>query len=141
MINNYMAQAWLLGRPLTPRIIEGNPPPQPKKERPRLSRRGLSMEENGRWAVSVEFEGVKIKIGTYSTLPTAAKARDRADIQIEAGVFDPNALAKPKKPRRYPARIVLDGVVHYLGTYDTRAETYRVCQQFRDNMLDKKYAT
>lgn len=97
------------------------------------------MEESGRWAVSVEYQGNKIKIGTYSTLPTAAKARDRAEIQIEAGVFSP--VTKAKKPRRYPARIVLGGQVHYLGTYDTRAETYLVCQQFKDNWLDKKYAT
>ena len=139
MINNYLAQAWLLGRPITPQIIEGKAPPPPKKERPRLSRRGLNMEEGGRWAVSVEYQGNKIKIGTYSTLPTAAKARDRAEIQIEAGVFSP--VTKAKKPRRYPARIVLGGQVHYLGTYDTRAETYLVCQQFKDNWLDKKYAT
>jgi len=139
MINNYLAQAWLLGRPITPQIIEGKAPPPPKKERPRLSRRGLNVEEGGRWAVSVEYQGNKIKIGTYSTLPTAAKARDRAEIQIEAGVFNPEP--KAKKPRRYPARIVLGGQVHYLGTYDTRAETYLVCQQFKDNWLDKKYAT
>ena len=139
MINNYLAQAWLLGRPVTPQIIEGKASPPPKKERPRLSRRGLNMEEGGRWAVSVEYQGNKIKIGTYSTLPTAAKARDRAEIQIEAGVFSP--VPKAKKPRKYPARIVLGGQVHYLGTYDTRAETYLVCQQFKDNWLDKKYAT
>ena len=139
MINNYLAQAWLLGRPITPQIIEGKAPPPPKKERPRLSRRGLNVEEGGRWAVSVEYQGNKIKIGTYSTLPTAAKARDRAEVQIEAGVFNPKP--KGKKPRKYPARIVLGGQVHYLGTYDTRAETYLVCQQFKDNWLDKKYAT
>ena len=140
MINNYLAQAWLLGRPITPMILEGKPPPEPPKERPRISRRGLSMEENGRWAVTVEFEGKKIKIGSYSTLPTAAKARDRADIQIDAGVFDPNARMKPKKPRRYPARVLVGSEVHYLGSYETRAECYKVCQQFRDNLLDKKYA-
>jgi len=137
MINNYMAQAWLLGRPLTPQIIEGKAPPPPKKEKPRLSRRGVSMEDGNRWAVSVEFEGNKIKVGSYSTLPTAAKARDRAEVQIEAGVFSP----APKRVRKFPARIVLGGQTHHLGTYDTRAETYMVCQQFKDNWLDKKYAT
>ena len=138
MINNYLAQAWLLGRPITPTVIEGKTPPVPKKEKPRLSRRGLNMEEGGRWAVSVEYEGDKIRLGSYSTLPTAAKARDRAEVQIEAGVFNPTP--KSKKPRKYPARIVLGGQVHYLGTYDTRAETFMVCQQFKDNWLDKKHA-
>ena len=94
------------------------------------------MEDGNRWAVSVEFEGNKIKVGSYSTLPTAAKARDRAEVQIEAGVFNPT----PKRVRKYPARIVLGGQTHYLGTYDTRAETFMVCQQFKDNWLDKKYA-
>ena len=138
MINNYLAQAWLLGRPITPQIIEGKAPPPPIRERPRLSRRGLSMEEGGRWAVSVEYEGNKIRLGSYSTLPTAAKARDRAEVQIEAGVFNPTL--KTKNPRKYPARIVLGGQTHYLGTYDSRDEAFAVCQQFKDNWLDKKYA-
>jgi hypothetical protein len=139
MLNNYMAQAWLLGRPLTPNIIAGKAPPPPKKEKPRLSRRGLSMEDGNRWAVSVEFEGNRIRLGSYSTLPTAAKARDRAEVQIAAGVFNP--APKPSKRRQYPARIVLGGQVHYLGTYDSREEAFAVCQQFKDNWLDKKYAT
>lgn len=138
MINNYMAQAWLLGRPLTPDILAGKAPPPPKKEKPRLSRRGLSMEVGGRWAVSVEFDGNKIRLGSYSTLPTAAKARDKAEVQIEAGVFNPNP--KPKKRRQYTARIVLGGQVHYLGVYGSRDEAYAVCQQFKDNWLDKKHA-
>lgn len=140
MINNRMAQAWLLGRPITAEVIANKPRPPEVKERPRISRRGLSMEDNGRWAVTVEFEGMKYRIGSYSTPPTAAKARDRADIQIEAGVFDPSITMTPKKPRQYPARIVLGGQLHYLGKYATRAESNRVCQEFKDNYLDRKYA-
>jgi len=138
MLNNYMAQAWLLGRPITPQIIEGKAPPPPKKQRPRISRRGLVMETGGRWVVTVEYEGNKVKLGSYSTLPTAAKARDKAELQIEAGVFNPNP--KPKKRRQYTARIVLGGQVHYLGVYDSREDSYAVCQEFKDNWLDKKYA-